>query len=160
MWFVPDHELHVTLDVVADRVASEISETERDTLLQTLRQRLAEWPQWTGTVGSALAYRSGAILDVSPAAPLAALAAEVRSVLTEVRGQQAGTYRQPKPHVSVGYCYEPADSDPWQSALRHVDPAHARLLLDEVALVEVRADPDTCAMHWTYADDGIRLAQR
>lgn len=88
----------------------------------------------------------GVVVDISPAAPLVELSHEVRSVLREVRGDAAGTYRQPKPHISLGYARTAADSDPWQSALRQVDPNHAPLTVTEVHLVEVHADPVTMAV--------------
>lgn len=55
---VADDHLHVTLDVVADRVAEEIPDAERAELATALRHRLHDWPTYRGTADSALAYPS------------------------------------------------------------------------------------------------------
>lgn len=101
---------------------------------------------------------SGVIVDISPSVPLSSLMRAVRSVLREVRGEAAGTYRQPKPHISLAYAHTTADSDPWQSALRRVDPNHAPLTLTEIHLVTVHADPMTAVLEWTSVAAPIHLA--
>uniref|UniRef100_UPI003F495837 2'-5' RNA ligase family protein n=1 Tax=Pseudonocardia sp. CA-138482 TaxID=3240023 RepID=UPI003F495837 len=146
--WLPDRMLHVTLDVVADATAEHISDRERGELADALAERLAGWPCYQGLAGSALAYPSGVVVDISPAGPLCALAGQVRAALRAVRGAAAVTWRQSKPHVSLGYAHAVADSDPWQRALRQIDPAHAPLRLAEVHLVEVHADPATARLEW------------
>jgi 2'-5' RNA ligase len=145
---VSDDQLHITLDVVADRPAGEVSAQERATLAAALQDRLTGWPCYHGSAGSALAYSSGAVVDISPAEPLVRLGREVRTVLQDVRGPASATWRQAKPHISLGYARELADSDPWQRALRQVDPNHAPLYLDEVHLVEVQANSATKELTW------------
>ncbi|MGH3585139.1 MAG: hypothetical protein ACRDQ0_02350, partial [Pseudonocardia sp.] len=144
-----------------DRIAEDIPDSERAELLEALRDRLTGWPVYRGSAGSALAYGSGVVVDISPAAPLGDLARAVREVLRAVRGEAAGTYRQPKAHLSLAYAHSTADSDPWQSKLRKVDPNHAVIELAEVHLVdvrvEVRPDSETPTFTWESLGAQIRL---
>lgn len=154
---VEDQHLHVTMDVVADRVAEDIPEAERRDLVDALRDRLHGWARYQGTAGSALAYVSGVVVDVSPAGPLRQLAGTIRDVLRTVRGDAAGTYRQPKAHIGIAYAYDSTDSDPWQSALRKIDPNHAPVELAEVHLVDVRADRLARTFTWDTVGEPIHL---
>jgi hypothetical protein len=148
VWEVPDCGLHATLDLVAGRTSDHVPLHDRDALVEALGERLAGVSVYLGHAGSALAYGNGVMLDVSPAAPLAGVQQLVRDVIREVCGDDACTWRQSKPHVSTHYCHTPTESDPWQRALRRIDPNNAPLVISEVALVDVRPDLHTNQLHW------------
>ena len=149
---VDDDVLHVTLDVVAGVTAQQVPPADREQLAGALRARLADVPAYQGFAGSPIAYVSGPILDISPAGPLVRVQHEVRDVLRAVRGEAACTWRQAKPHLSLGYCHTAADSDPWARRLRRIDPNHAPLAITSVAVVEVQPDEDTKRLEWTVVE--------
>jgi 2'-5' RNA ligase len=149
---VGDEWLHVTLEAVTDATAQQIDAGERRDLAAALRGAVAGIPVYQGRAGSALAYQSGILLDVSPAAPLVELHQRIRAAVHKVRGKASTAFRVGKPHVSLGYATADADSDPLQRALRAVDPNGAPLRLAEVALVEVRIDQRTGQLAWDTLD--------
>lgn len=152
VWLVEDEHLHVTLDMVSDAPAGEITSDERRALAASLRQAVAEFPVYRGRAGGCLSYSSGAVVDVSPAEPLRRLHLALRRAIHAVRGPDSTGYRVPKAHISVAYASATADSDFYQSRLRQVDPNGAPLQLDEVQLVEVGVDQTTGRLEWTTVE--------
>src|SRR5579884_1018194 len=65
VWLVEDEHLHITLDMVSDAPGSEITTDDRRLLADSLRQAVAGFPVYRGRAGGCLAYRSGAVIDVS-----------------------------------------------------------------------------------------------
>ncbi|WP_225731066.1 MULTISPECIES: 2'-5' RNA ligase family protein [unclassified Nocardia] len=155
---VDDAFLHVTLDVVAGRVAREVPPAERKELVAALGRQLAGVPAYRGTAGSAMAYVSGVVVDISPAGPLIEIQRAVRGVIRNLCGDEACTWQQSKPHIGTHYCFSATDSDPWQRRLRDIDPNHVPLRIDTVALVDVRPDNTTKRLTWTPVAPLIRLA--
>lgn len=95
-----------------------------------------------------LSYLSGAIYDLAPDDGIADLHRRVRSVIRQVRGPQACQYEWGVQHLTIGYAYGEADSDQAQRLLRRVRPSHAPLHIDEVCLVDVRADHAARQITW------------
>jgi 2'-5' RNA ligase len=146
---VPDDQLHITLDMVTDAPAGDIPAHERAQLVDVLAAVAAGRPAYRGHAGGALAYTSGAVVDVSPAEPLRQLHLVLRRAIHAVRGPDSTGYRVPKAHISIAYAKAAADSDRYQSRLRQVDPNGAPLHLDEVQLVEVGVDQAAGQLRWT-----------
>lgn len=152
VWLVEDEHLHVTLDMVSDAPAGEITSDERQALAASLRQTVAEFPVYQGRAGGCLAYSSGAVVDVSPAEPLRQLHLALRQAIHTARGPDSTGYRVPKAHISIAYANATADSDLYQSRLRQIDPNGAPLQLTEVQLVEAGADQTTGQLRWTTVE--------
>ena len=146
---VQDKDLHVTIDMISDAPGGDITAAERTALADAIRQGLAGTPAYRGRIGGALAYRSGAILDISPAEPLRQLHLTLRRAIHSVRGPSSTQYRVPKAHASIAYATGTANSDDYQSRLRQVDPNNAPLRLDEVQLVELHMDHQAGQVWWT-----------
>jgi len=155
---VEDRFLHTTIDVVAGVTADLVPQAERDELAAALGSRLATVPAYHGSAGSCLAYVSGPVIDVSPAAALREVQSAVRHVIRRVRGESACTWSQAKPHISLGYCPTQTGSDPWGRKLRQIDPNHVPLHITSVALVDVRPDNVTKRLEWTAVAPPIPLA--
>lgn len=146
---VQDKDLHVTLDMISDAPGGDITAAERTALAEAIREALVNEPAYRGRIGGALAYRSGAILDISPAEPIRKLHLALRRAIHTVRGPNSTQYRVPKAHVSIAYATGTANSDDYQSKLRQVDPNNAPLRLDEVQLVELNMDHQAGQVWWT-----------
>lgn len=56
--------------MISDAPGGDITAAERSALADAIRHELAGTPAYRGRIGGALAHRSGAILDISPAEPL------------------------------------------------------------------------------------------
>lgn len=144
-----DHDLHCTLEVVTDKRAHEIPAVQRRQLADAARQALVGVPAYRGSVAGCLSYSSGAIVDVSPAAPLTTeIHQRLRRAVQAVRGPDSTQSIISKAHISLGYATEDADSDPIQKHLRTVDPSIAPLYIPEVQLVEVSVDKATGKLTW------------
>ncbi|WP_340375706.1 2'-5' RNA ligase family protein [Streptomyces sp. SS7] len=150
IWCVPDDLVHITIEMDAAAPSTDISTTERTRLITTLKDRLTRIEPFTVLCGSALANRTGAILDTHPDQGLVALQNLVRSALWEAHDTSAIAHEGGRGHASLGYAYDQADSDPLQSALRRISPSHAPLTVSRLHLLDVR---------WTAhprADGGVR----
>jgi hypothetical protein len=88
------------------------------------------------------------ICDLSPDDGIADLHRRVRSVFRAVRGEVACQYEWGVQHLTIGYAHGEADSDEAQRRLRRVRPSHAPLHIDEVHLVDVRADQEKRRITW------------
>lgn len=143
-----DKDLHLTLEVVTDRRAQDIPSEERAELAAAVREALRGVRAYRGRAGGCLAYSSGVIVDISPAAPLMAIHQRLRSVVQSVRGPDSTAYPVSKVHASLGYATQDADSDLIQKRLRTVDPNNAPLYVPEVHMVEVGIAQDTGMLTW------------
>jgi hypothetical protein len=66
------------------------------------------------------------------------LETRVRAAVIRARGDDAIQHSGGRPHISVGYSYSPANSDPLNSRLRNtVTPRRAPLTVDRVHLLNV-----------------------
>ncbi|WP_284741823.1 hypothetical protein [Amycolatopsis sp. RTGN1] len=148
--------LHVTLDLVADKVIEDLTQSERDDLEDALRSRLADMPVYHG-FAYPIAYAVGPIMDISPAGPLRTLQQAARDTIRSARGDTACTFRQAKPHMSLGYCHTPTDTDPWSRKVRQIDPAVVPLTITTVELVDVRPDNVTKELGWKPIAPSIPL---
>ena len=121
---LPDGDMHCTLEVITDRHAAAISTAERKQLADAAREALIGVPAYRGTAGSCLSYSSGAIVDVSPAAPLTTdIHQRLRRAVQSVRGPESTQFPVSKAHISLGYATGHADSDPSKSACGQSIPA-------------------------------------
>ncbi|MEU4347104.1 2'-5' RNA ligase family protein [Streptomyces sp. NPDC023838] len=134
---LPDHLLHVTLEMITDAPADRITDAERTELITSLDNHLAAMSAFRLLAGSPVANKAGAYLDCWPDDGLNTLQQAVRSAVRAVRGPEAVRYSGGRPHCSLGYSYANGDSDALQSALRAISPSHAPFTVVAVVLVEV-----------------------
>lgn len=142
--------LHITLDQVTGSHGELVTPQQRADLAAALTGRLAAAEPLTVVAGSVLSYASGAICDLAPDDGIVDLHQRVRSVIRQVCGPQACKYEWGIQHLTVGYAYAEADSDQAQRLLRRVRPSHAPLHIDEVHLVDVRADHGAREITWEH----------
>lgn len=151
-WPILPVPLHITLEMITDARASEISDSERKDLINSLHQHLADATPWMGLAGPPITNKAGALLDLHPDPGLEDLHRRIRAAVHAVRGPTSTQYDVLPAHLSIGYAHSRADSDTLQSALRRIRPNHAALTIDTVDLVEVHFDQAP------VADDAHRTA--
>ncbi|MFI9332113.1 2'-5' RNA ligase family protein [Kitasatospora sp. NPDC052868] len=132
-----DTTLHCTVEMVADTTSDTITPAERQALADALHRHLADTTPIQATVGSPIANKAGAFLDVHPDGDLTALRTRVRAAVSEVRGPGALLHDGGRPHISLGYAYDAASSDALQTELRRISPSHAPVTFDSVELLDV-----------------------
>ncbi|MFD7907294.1 2'-5' RNA ligase family protein [Kitasatospora sp. NPDC059747] len=132
-----DGTLHCTVEMVADTTADKITTDERDDLLTALHEHLATAGPLEVVVGSPIANRAGAFLDVSPDDGLVDLRERVRDAIREVRGPGALLHNGGRPHISLGYAWAEASSDALQTALRRISPSHVPVRFTGLHLLDV-----------------------
>ncbi|MFG2684335.1 2'-5' RNA ligase family protein [Streptomyces sp. NPDC048392] len=132
-----DDLLHITIAMDTSVPADQIGQEETDAFVSTLRQHLADAPTFRVMCGPPIANRAGAVLDVFPNDELDDLQALVNKSLLDARGPSAVLYEPGRPHASLGYSYDAADSDPLQSALRAITPRHAAWTVSRVHVLDV-----------------------
>ncbi|ROQ70228.1 hypothetical protein EDD93_4740 [Streptomyces sp. 840.1] len=138
--------LHLTCEMLADAPASEYDEAALTEVVEALRAELSGMPVFTTEVGPPIGNVAGVVLDVWPEADAVALIERVRSAIRKARGDGALQHSGGRPHISGGYSYGAASSDPLNSELRNkVVPRRATLLVDRVHLLDVA---------WTF-DEGL-----
>ncbi|WP_067665979.1 2'-5' RNA ligase family protein [Nocardia miyunensis] len=145
---LPDPALHITIEAITDTPAARISTAERRELANAVRAAVSGAPPYTGLAAGCLSTSSGAVVNISPAEPLAALHRRIRAAVQATRGADATTADISKAHISLGYCYRQVDSDLVQRHLRAVDPSHAPVAINELRLVDVHADKDSGGLTW------------
>ncbi|MEY9948417.1 2'-5' RNA ligase family protein [Kitasatospora sp. GAS1066B] len=133
-----DDTLHCTIEMVADTTADKITAEERDELVAALREHLASTGPVEVTVGSPIANRAGALLDVYPDGGLVDLRERVRDAIRSVRGPGALLHDGGRPHVSLGYAWAEGSSDALQTALRRISPSHAVVRFTSLHLLDVQ----------------------
>ncbi|MET7487734.1 tetratricopeptide repeat protein [Streptomyces sp. NPDC005538] len=146
--FVEDQWLHITLAQIVGHSADSLSASQREELVSGLTGRLRDMEPVTVMVGSCLSYRTGTIYDLSAAGPLVEVGRQVREVVDEVFGPDAGAYDTGVLHLTHAYATGEADSDQVQRKLRRVEPGHAPLAIEAVYLVNVRADNRNKTITW------------
>ncbi|WP_030462545.1 2'-5' RNA ligase family protein [Kitasatospora sp. NRRL B-11411] len=129
--------LHSTVEMIADTTSDNIPPAERDALTQALHRHLADVPAFEVLAGSPIVNATGALLDLSPDDHLLELRERVRAAIRETRGAGALRHGGGRPHATLAYAYDSADSDEVQSKLRRISPSHAPLTVDAVHLLDV-----------------------
>ncbi|WUT01067.1 2'-5' RNA ligase family protein [Streptomyces sp. NBC_00708] len=137
---LPDGLLHTTVEMIADTRADRIGAAERQDLVEALRKHIGDLAPFEITAGSPIANKAGALLDLAPDEPLVDLKGHVRDALIEARGRDVIQHDGGRPHMSLGYSWDTADSDSLQSALRRITPSHAPFHVSQVHLLEVGFD--------------------
>ncbi|MER5549993.1 2'-5' RNA ligase family protein [Streptomyces sp. NPDC002589] len=137
--------LHVTVEMVADAPTAEISPADQRALVNALHKELADVAPFDTEVGPPLGNRAGAVMDVWPEAQAVALRERVRAAIRATRGDSALLHDGGRLHMSLGYSYDAANSDPLNSRLRAITPRRAPLSVDTLHLLNVRfaIAPDT-----------------
>lgn len=133
-----DGLLHATVEMVADTTADRIAAGERQDLVEALRKHLAGTAPFQVTAGSPIANKAGALLDLSPDDPLVDLKGRVQDAFVESRGLEVIKHEGGRAHMSLGYSFDTADSDPLQSELRKITPSHVPFHVDQVHLLDVQ----------------------
>ncbi|MGW0672537.1 hypothetical protein [Streptomyces sp. NPDC002746] len=132
--------LHLTIEMVADAPAADISGTERADLVKALHHQLAGVAPFVTEVGPPIGNIAGAVLDVWPEDQAVALQERVRAAIRATRGDAALQHNGGRIHCSLGYSYDTANSDRLNSALRALIPRRAPLHVDTLHLLNVRYD--------------------
>lgn len=127
----------MTVEMVADTTADHITADERGALVAALNKHLGYTSPFQVTAGSPIANKAGALLDLSPDAPLVDLKGHVQDALVEARGPEVLQHDGGRLHMTLGNSHDTADSDPLQSALRKFDPGHVPFDVRQVHLLEV-----------------------
>lgn len=137
--------LHLTCEMLADVPAAEYDEAALTEVVDALRAELSDVPAFTTEAGPPIGNVAGAVLDVWPEKATVALIERTRSAIRKARGDEALQHSGGRPHISLGYSYGTASSDPLNSELRNkVVPRRATLLADRVHLLDVA---------WTFDDE-------
>ncbi|MFF9785047.1 hypothetical protein [Streptomyces nigrescens] len=132
--------LHLTIEMVADAPAADISVSERADLVNALHMGLADVPPFVTEVGPPIGNVAGAVLDVWPDCEAMALQRRVQAAIRMTRGDGALLHNGGRIHCSLGYSYDTASSDRLNSALRAITPRRAPLHVDSLHLLSVRYD--------------------
>jgi hypothetical protein len=133
-----DGQLHATVEMVADVTADRITGGDRRALVEALRKHLGDAVPFQATAGSPISNLHGARLELSPDAPLVDLKGRVRDAFREARGPDVIRHDGGRPHISLGYSWDTADSDTLLSALRQITPSHAPFHVTRVHLLDVQ----------------------
>ena len=145
-------QLHVTIEMIADAPTSQISQVEQRTLVDALRNELADVTPFTTELGPPIGNTAGAVMDVWPEDQAVALQERVRAAVRATRGDAALLHKGGRLHMSLGYSYDTANSDPLNSRLRAITPRRATLHVDTLHLLNVRfyiaADTGGWRMSW------------
>lgn len=130
--------LHLTAEMLADVPSDEYDEAARAQVVGALRAELAGVQAFTTEVGPPIGNVAGVVLDVWREADTVALIERIRSAIRTARGDQALRHSGGRPHISLGYGYGSASSDPLNGELRNkVVPRRATLFVDRVHLLDV-----------------------
>jgi hypothetical protein len=151
-----DQYLHLTLEVVSARYSDQIGDAERADLVQALLTAMAKVDAFTLELGSPLAGRAGALLDVHPDGEVDSLHRAIRCAVQNALPTDV-LYPVPPIHMSLGYSYAAGDSDRLQSALRRIRPGHATMTIASVQLVDVlfRQVPVDGQLAWDLSWDHV-----
>ncbi|GAA2312563.1 hypothetical protein Scani_00170 [Streptomyces caniferus] len=137
--------LHLTAEMLADVPSAEYDEAARAEVAEALRSELADVPAFSAEVGPPIGNVAGAVLDVWPEEDTLALIEKVRTAVRKTRGDEALQHSGGRPHISLGYSYGSASSDPLNTDLRLlVTPRRATLYVDRVHLLDVA---------WTFDEE-------
>ncbi|MEZ0094976.1 2'-5' RNA ligase family protein [Streptacidiphilus sp. EB129] len=128
--------LHLTLEVVSVGTSDTVTAEQRVSLVEALLVALAKVDAFTLDLGSPLAGRNGALMDVHPDAEVDALHRVIRCA---VQNTVPSDFHYPVApvHMSLGYSFADGSSDKLQSALRRIRPSHATMTVASVQLVDV-----------------------
>ncbi|GAA0393479.1 hypothetical protein Acor_81560 [Acrocarpospora corrugata] len=132
-----DELLHITIEMVCDALATEISKEGQSEITAALTRHCADIDPVVALCGSPISGQSGVLLDMWPDDGLVTVRKAVSAALREVRGKAAVRRSGGRPHLSLGYAGGSADSDPLQSALRKITPGHAPIAITRLHLVNV-----------------------
>lgn len=149
---VPDEWLHVTVQMIGQPAARDVSPEQLAELSTGLRENLAGIDPFTLTVGGALAGCGGVLLDLTPDSEFTQLVHQSRAVITDVLGEDAVMYNHGRPHMALAYACHHGDSGVVQSKLRHATDWRATMTVDEVSLVDVIQDPTRHQFRWKRLD--------
>ncbi|MCX4666466.1 2'-5' RNA ligase family protein [Streptomyces sp. NBC_01381] len=132
-----DDLLHITIAMDTSVPADQMSQQDTVVFVAALRKELAGIPAFRVMCGPPIANKAGAVLDVFPNDELDGLQGLVWKALLDARGPSAVLYETGRPHASIGYSYDAADSDPLQSTLRAITPRHAAWTVSRVHVLDV-----------------------
>lgn len=149
-------QLHLTVEMITDATADAIGESEREVLVEALREKLAAAEPVHTEIGHPYSNRAGVLFDVWPDQDLLNVRALVRDAVREVRGDDAVLHDGGRPHMALGYSWDTADSDPLNSTLRAITPRRVPVTISRLYLLDVTftqqplADGhSSCDISWT-----------
>lgn len=137
---IPGQWLHITVQGVGH--TRDVPDTERDAVVEAVRDELAAVPTPQLTFGRPVLHREAVVIPPTDPEPLRAIRAAIQRRIAAVRGWElvpdvnAG-YR---PHVSVAYANETADPAPIRAALDAVGNPAAKTIISHVAFIVMHRD--------------------
>ncbi|TMR07822.1 2'-5' RNA ligase family protein, partial [Nonomuraea turkmeniaca] len=143
---------HITLYQHAAKPADQVTAAERHTLHAHLQQHLSHIAPFTVTVGPALTYPSGLLLDLHPDEPLNALRRAVEDSAAVALDAADNTYDTGVLHLTESYATAEVSLPQLhqiQRELRRVRPSHAPLHINRVDVVDVTANTQATTITWT-----------
>lgn len=113
---IPARWLHLTTQGVG--FTDQVTGDEADAIIKTSRDRLAGFASQRVTLGPARVTPEAILLDVSPAAGLAAIRNELRAAIAGVLGRNRLMESDEwTPHVSIAYSNGTAAAAPYEAAV-------------------------------------------
>jgi hypothetical protein len=150
---VPPAWMHATVAAIRSPAAGDIDDATRTALAGELRQALGTVQPFACEVGPALATRVGVLLDATADREFDTLVEASQAAIRRVLGPDVDL-GDPRPiHISLAYAAGAGDGDRLGSRLRRVRPGRARVLVDSLALVDVRQIVEESAYRWTRLAD-------
>lgn len=154
----PDDLLHITIAMDTSMPSDQMSQQETEDFVSALAQRLVDIPAFTVTCGPPIANGAGALLGAFPSEEFDELQARVHKALLDARGPSSVQYEPGRPHASLGYSFDSADSDPLQSTLRKITPLHAPWTVSRVHVLDVayhRVEAGNSQMAWRMSWESV-----
>ncbi|MFD3667168.1 2'-5' RNA ligase family protein [Streptomyces sp. NPDC058672] len=154
----PDDLLHITIAMDSSMPSDQMSQQDTEDFVSALEQRLVDIPAFTVTCGPPIANGAGVLLDAFPSEEFDELQARVHKTLLDARGPSSVQYEPGRPHASLGYSFDSADSDPLQSALRKIMPRHAPWTVSRVHVLDVayhRVEAGSSQMAWRMSWESV-----
>ena len=137
---VPTDWLHLTMQGMG--FTSDISEFERNRIVEAVRARLATIPAPTLTFGRSVLLPEAVTLIPEPAEPVHAIRGAIRAGIATVWGE--GQVPDPdqgfRAHLSVGYVNTPGPAEPIVRAMHSVSSAPATVSIRSASLIELHRD--------------------
>jgi 2'-5' RNA ligase len=147
---VPPEWLHLTIQGVG--YDDEVTPTDVDAVVQSVRQELQALPRFDLTFGRPIVFGEAIAIRPEPAEPLQRLLTAIRDGIAGALGADAVPTgpEQSKgfhPHVSIAYSHVEADAQPYCDAIASIDRPPVVVPIHGVTLIrqERQLDP-----HWLY----------
>ncbi|MEU3625719.1 hypothetical protein [Amycolatopsis coloradensis] len=151
---VPDAALHLTIQPVNHLLfdAPPVGDDTVEILVKELMGLCGAWSAFSLMMGSPVIGRGGITLDSHPPEPFNLFVHEVREAIRHVCGPDSIGYDTRPGHMALVCATRDLDTDDFASALRHVQPSHADMLVRTIVLARVRQNPPAACYELDVVD--------